>query len=285
MTTSLAEKLRADFPSLTKSEKSVASYMLTHLRNLPYETAASVAENAGVSPMTVSRFLRGLGYNGLNELKEHLRTELDATPLLISDRLARIRKTSRSGDKLWDNFELEMQATLGVYEQLGSPLWKRAVETLSKSSDVFVSGFQTISGIASDFAARLDYARPNARFLDGRNGTFSELLATGGGASPCLALFEMRRYTKTSLRLAEAAREARIPLVIICDSHCYWARDFTDLVLSVGTQSHLFWDNQAPFLSLANLLLDAVITELGDAVEPRLSKLRELQDKFEAFHD
>jgi DNA-binding MurR/RpiR family transcriptional regulator len=95
----------------------------------------------------------------------------------------------------------------------------------------------------------------------------------------------MRRYTKTSLKLAEAAREARIPLIVICDSHCYWARDYTDLVLPVGTQSHLFWDNQAPFLSLSNLLLDAVIARLGDAIEPRLRKLRELQDRFEAFHD
>jgi hypothetical protein len=133
---------------------------------------------------------------------------------------------------------------------------------------VFVAGFQTISGIASDFAARLDYVRPSARFLDGRNGTFSELLADGG-RSPCLTLFEIRRYTKTSLKLAEAAREARIPLIFICDNHCYWARDYTDLVLPVGTQSHLFWDNQAPFLSLSNLLLDAVIARLGDAIEPR----------------
>jgi DNA-binding MurR/RpiR family transcriptional regulator len=284
MTSNLPEKLRSGFSNLTKSEKAVANYMLTHLKSLPYETAASIAEKAGVSSMTVSRFLRGLGYNGLSELKEQLRTELQSTPLLISDRLARIRKASKRDNKLWENFDLEIMATLGVYELLGGPVWKRAVEALAESSEVFVAGFQTISGIASDFAARLDYVRPSARFLDGRNGTFSELLADGGRA-PCLALFEMRRYTTTSLKLAEAARDSRGPLIIICDSHCYWARDYTDLVLPVGTQSHLFWDNQAPFLSLSNLLLDAVIARLGDAIEPRLRKLRELQDRFEAFYD
>jgi DNA-binding MurR/RpiR family transcriptional regulator len=284
MTSSLAEKLRSSFPNLTKSEKAVANYMLSHLKSLPYETAASIAESAGVSPMTVSRFLRGLGYNGLSELKEQLRTEFKATPLLISDRLARIRKTSKPNTKLWENFDLEITATLGVYELLGGAVWKAAVAALADSSDVFVAGFQTVGGIASDFAARLDYLRPRARILDGRNGTFSELLADGGRA-PCLTLFEMRRYTKTSLKLAEAARAAQIPLIVICDNHCYWARDYTDLVLTVGTQSHLFWDNQAPFLSLSNLLLDAVIAKLGDAIEPRLRRLRELQDRFEAFHD
>jgi len=284
MTTSLAEKLRNGFPHLTKSEKAVANYMLAHLKSLPYETAASIAESSGVSPMTVSRFLHGLGYRGLGELKEQLRTEIDATPLLISDRLARIRKASKRDSKLWENFDLEIVAMLGVYELLGGATWRHAVAALAESSDVFVAGFQTIGGIASDFAARLDYVRPRARFLDGRNGTFSELLADGGEA-PCLILFEMRRYTKTSLKLADAARAARIPLIVICDSHCYWARDYTDLVLTVGTQSHLFWDNQAPFLSLSNLLLDAVITTLGDAIEPRLRRLRDLQEHFEAFHD
>ena len=95
----------------------------------------------------------------------------------------------------------------------------------------------------------------------------------------------MRRYTRISLKLAAAAQAARIPLIVVCDTHCAWARDYSDLVLTVGTQSHLFWDNQAPFLSLSNLLLDAVIARLGDTIEPRLRRLRELQDHFEAFHD
>jgi DNA-binding MurR/RpiR family transcriptional regulator len=188
MTSNLAEKLRSGFPNLTKSEKAVANYMLTHLKSLPYETAASIAESAGVSSMTVSRFLRVLGYNGLGDVKEQLRTELDSTPLLISDRLARIRKASKRDNKLWENFDLEITAMLGVYELLGSAVWKRAVEALAESSKVFVAGFQTISGIASDFAARLDYVRPSARFLDGRNGTFSELLADGGRAC-CMTLY------------------------------------------------------------------------------------------------
>jgi DNA-binding MurR/RpiR family transcriptional regulator len=222
MTMSLVEKLRADFTQLTKSEKAVASYMLTHMNSLPYETAASIAESAGVSSMTVSPFLRNLGFNGLSDLKEHMRTDIDATPLLISDRLKRIRKAGSRNEKLSDNLELEIQATLVVYELASGAVWKRVIEALAASSDVFVTGFQTISGIASDFAGRLDYIRPNVRFLDGKSGTFSELLA-GGGRRPCLTLFEMRRYTKLSLRLAEAVRKAGLPTIILCDSHCYCA--------------------------------------------------------------
>ncbi len=279
----LADRLGNGFPSLTRAEKAVASYMLANMSSLPFETAASIAEKVGVSQMTVSRFLRTLGYKGLGELKEKMRTELDVAPLLISDRVKRIRQSSED-NRLWDNFELELQAMLGVYELRGTAPWQATVALLSERSDVFVTAFQTMAGIGSDFVERLDYVRPNARFMDGRNGTFSELLA-GTAASPCLVLFETRRYTRLSHQLLAAAKEAGIPIVIICDNHCYWARDYTETVLPVRTNSLLFWDSQTPFLSLTNLLFDDVIARLGDKVAERIRAMRLLQDRFEAFQD
>ncbi len=284
MTEKLAKRLRRTFPDLTKSEKAVASYLLAHMKRLPFETAASIADNVGVSPMTVSRFLRALGYRGLNELKASLRSDLASAPLLISDRVDRIRKDSAADTRLGSNLDLDIQATVGVYELRAAPAWKRAADMLCNSREVFVAGFQTISGIASDFAARLDYVRPGASLLDDKSGTFSELFA-GTDESRALVLFEMRRYTKLSHQLARAASEARIPLAIICDNHCYWARDFTENVLSVSTESELFWDSQAPFLTLTNLLLDDVIAQLGDQVAKRIQEMRRLQDRFEAFID
>ncbi|MBN9571456.1 MAG: hypothetical protein J0H30_10510 [Alphaproteobacteria bacterium] len=166
----------------------------------------------------------------------------------------------------------------------GLPAWKRVVGLLCDSTEVFLAGFQTISGIASDFAARLDYVRPGTSFLGGKNGTFSELFA-GTATNRALLLFEMQRYTRLSFQLVQGAKEANIPMAIICDNHCYWARDFTDNVLPVSTESELFWDSQAPFLTLTNLLLDDVIARQGKKVAKRVQEMRLLQDRFEAFLD
>lgn len=284
MTEPLAEKLQAEFPNLTKSEKAVASYLLAHMQQLPFETAASIADSVGVSQMTVSRFLRTLGYKGLSDLKERLRADMAGTPLLVSDRVDRIRTDRAADARLASNLERELQATVAVYELRHSPTWQRVTRQLCDSEAVFVAGFQTISGIASDFAGRLDYVRPNAAFLQSKSGTFSELFA-GETHDKLLILFEMRRYTKLSYQLARAAAEAGIPLAIICDTHCYWAREFTEDVLAVNTESELFWDSQAPFATLTNLLLDDVIAQLGDQVAERIQKMRRLQDQFEAFVD
>ena len=72
-------------------------------------------------------------------------------------------------------------------------------------------------------------------------------------------------------------------IVAICDSHCHWAHDYTETVLPVRTDSKLFWDSQAPFVSLTGLLLDDLIARRGRQVAARVKAMRALQDRFGAF--
>lgn len=281
---SLAQRLRDGFPGFTRAEKAVATYMFANMRQLPFETAASIAGQVGVSQMTVGRFLRALGYQGLTELKEELRNEFDASRLLISDRVARIRRSAAKNGKLSANFELEIQSLIGVYELVDTPVWRRIVDLLALSREVHVAGFQTLAGLAADFVARLDYVRPGAHFQDGRDGVFGGVFA-GPPGTRCVVLLEMRRYTRLSYLLGQECRRRGVRLVVLCDTHCAWARDCTEDVLAVSTASELFWDSQAPFASLINLLLNDVILRLGTAVETRTRMMGELQESFGAFQD
>ncbi len=274
----LQDRLSRKYPDLTRAEKTIANYMLTHFERLAFETAASIAENVGVSQMTVGRFLRTIGYNGLPELKTDLLNEIKAAPVLVSDRLDRQR-----GDA-WDNFDMDVAGLQSAYDLRGTPVWGAAIDAICTAAKVHVAGFQTISGIASSFATRLAYLRDETHIEDGTDGIFGEIFGSPK-ANRCIVLFEMRRYTRMSHTLAAAAAEAGIPLVVICDTHCYWARDYTNLVLPLHTESRLFWDSHVPFSCLSTLLLDDVITHLGSAVSARLGHMRQLQDRFGAFKD
>lgn len=89
----------------------------------------------------------------------------------------------------------------------------------------------------------------------------------------------------TSYTLAAAAVAEGIPLVVVCDTHCSWARDYTKMVLPLRTASRLFWDSHVPFSCLSALLLDDIVTRLGYGVSDRLEHMRRLQDRFGAFRD
>ncbi|HEX7437951.1 MAG TPA: MurR/RpiR family transcriptional regulator [Caldimonas sp.] len=278
----LGDRITDQFARMTRAERSIASYMLGNLHLLPFENAAAIAAKVGVSPMTVGRFLRSIGYSGIGEVKAELRDAALSPGLRISGRLERIRASSGVGEDLHRNLQLEVNALVSVYEHVGTPLWNEAIARLASDDQVFVAGFQTVSGLASDFAARLQYLRPGVSVLDGQDGTFADLLA-GRSENPCLVLFEMRRYTKFSQLLAEKAQQRGIDLIVICDRHCLWARDHSDLVFSVNTDSNLFWDNQTPFLSLTNLMFDHIVRQLQGAVDARLEAMAELQEHFGAF--
>ncbi len=281
-TPKLPDRIKDRFAHMTRSERSIASYMLGNLHLLPFENAADIAARVGVSQITVGRFLRSIGYAGIGEVKNELRDAALSPGLKIGERLERLRATGHAGKDTHRNLQHEVNALVSVYEVVGSPLWDKAVGRLVESDTVFVAGFQTISGMAADFSARLVYLRPGVTALDGSDGTFADLLA-GRWTRPCLMLFEMRRYTKCSQLLAQKAQQRGIDLIIVCDRHCHWAADHTDMVFSVNTDSTLFWDNQSPFLSLTNLMLDQVARRLKRTVAARLKAMAELQDGFGAF--
>lgn len=278
----LNERIASGFPAMSPAYRAIASYMLANIHLLPFEHAAAIAAKVGVSAMTVGRFLRSIGYGGFGQLKNELRGAAASPGLLISDRLDRIRGKAGDGEALHENLHMEVNALIAVYEHVGTPLWNRTIERLVASDQVFVAGFQTLAGLASDFAARLQYLRPGVSVLDGRDGTFAELLA-GSAKKPCLLLFEMRRYTKFSQLLAQQCRRQGIPVVMICDTHCHWAPDCSDAIFTVSTESNLFWDAQAPFLSITNLMLDQVVRKLKSHAATRLKSLTALQNRFGAF--
>jgi DNA-binding MurR/RpiR family transcriptional regulator len=56
------EKVKERQATFSRAESAIASYLVTHLREIPFETAASISRKLNVSPMTVGRFLRSLGY-------------------------------------------------------------------------------------------------------------------------------------------------------------------------------------------------------------------------------
>ena len=59
-----------------------------------------------------------------------------------------------------DQLSAEMAALQSVYDQLEGPGFRTAVSLLSARDEIFVTGFQTVRGLAEDTARRMSLARP-----------------------------------------------------------------------------------------------------------------------------
>ncbi len=284
MVGSVRNRLSECLSTASKADKAIASYMLSQLNSLPFETAASLAEKVQVSEPTVGRFCRALGYASFKDLKDHLKQDIGDRPWLISDRLRDFQRSAQAGeDQLGAGLQMEIAALVAVYELARTPEWRRVVDRLARRPAVFAAGFQTERGMAQIFVNQLQYLRDSVHLLDLAGGNFSELLlsdAASAADKPTLVIFEARRYSRMAKLLAVEAKAAGIPTTLITDAFCDWGREVVDEMLVVPTEFNLFWDSTAQMASLANLLVNSVFIELGPQVEQRMDAIARLFNRF-----
>src|SRR5262245_38099832 len=238
----LFERLEARMESFTPAERQIAHYILTNKPGIPFETAASLATKLGVSAVTVGRFCRALGYRHFRDLKEDLRSRTAAAPWLVGDQLRQFMDRYDDEAQLRGSLELEMAALVEVYHMVTTPQWKAAVTQVMSAATVQIAGFQTERGLAHLLAHSLQYVRDGVELVDTASGHYAEIFARKI-RQRCLILIDIKRYSRQSFLVAEMAAAESIPLLIITDKHCDWARSYTPHVLAVPSETGQFWSS------------------------------------------
>ncbi|MCW6528880.1 MurR/RpiR family transcriptional regulator [Sphingomonas sp. MMSM20] len=272
----LLQRLEDDLDAFSPAERIIANFILTNRGGIAFETANSIAEKLQVSPVTVGRFSRKMGYRHFKDLKAGLRTAMSGVPWLVGDQMTAFVGAGGGSDRRGGSLELELAGIIEVYALAETPGWKEIVALLAHSHRVHVAGFQTERGVAMTLAHLLQYAREGVTLPDATAGNFHEVLADDDPAGQCLVLVDMRRYSQQCHDLAAAARRRDIPVVMITDKFCDWIRKYTDHVIAVPTEVELFWSSQVALSCAVNLLVNDVIGVLGGKVEKRLERLSDL---------
>lgn len=210
----LRERLAA-CRNLSGAESAAATWLERNLHSLPFESAADIAAGAGVSEMSVSRFVRRLGYQNFRALKASLKGQAATTAgPELDDRFHRWIVPPENGGALDEMLWREIEAIIDVYRLAHQPVWRDALEVVAAAERVKVTGFQAPKGLALDFASRLEWVRPGVRFVEGISGTWSELFDEPRRSS-CIVLVDTAAYARTSFRIAELCLREALPLVIV----------------------------------------------------------------------
>ncbi|WP_409420648.1 MurR/RpiR family transcriptional regulator [Pseudaeromonas sp. ZJS20] len=282
----LVTQIEQAFSRLTPVGKRIASYMLANLAHLPFDTADSIARQAGTSGISVGRFLRSLGYRNLDHLKQSLRegSSLPPHPWLVTDRFDAYqhRQAQPAQQTLQQSLNLELDAIRHAYELAQGEAFARISRQLVEAEAVFILGIQSTRGIAHAFFSHLEYLRPRVFYADGQSGTYVESL-NSEFTRPYVVLTDLRAYSVMTQRFCQAASRRQIPMALITDVYCPWARDYPLDLLQLKTDTNQFWDSLSPLSCLFNLLLSAVLEQRGASVEARLDANRTLQKELGQF--
>ena len=262
---SIESVIKKDWKNFTASEQRLATFFLQHLEQLPFETAASIAKRLAVSPMTVGRFLKKIGFDDLRGVKAALRARVPESGWLSSQ----ITKT------LFDDAPLnaKIKALTDAHRVPLTAEWPRIVSLLATASKVNIASFQLGRFLGLGFASALHTIRANVQFSDGSDGAYIDALLDSDPES-CIVLLDWQRYSRHFRLLAEEAAARKITTVIVTDTYCHWAREITNHVLMLETGFDSSWER----LSIAQTLLELLLVDVAKRVKGR-------KQRYEAIHE
>lgn len=263
---SLATRIARLDKALSPAERVVYATLRSNLECIAYETGASLAKKSGVSPNTVSRLLRRLGYKGLNDLKKDLRDELQSRSLYNT---ALVEHLDRQPADLMAHINTEIQALQDFAKQLGGKNWNAVVSCVCDAERVFISGFQTVRGMAEDFANRLALVRPGVEFIDLYSGVMGQWIDSQDERC-CVILVDITPYAEAGITFANNCLVGDIDLVVFSDEYGIARHINTPHIISMQTKTGLILESTGGLTSALNVLLHCVASRYEDSLHERM---------------
>lgn len=263
---SLEKRIEDVWDSLSSAERRAASCMKARGSLLLLDTGAALAQEAGVSQMTVSRLLKKMGFQGVAALKRALREDEALDAIDLKDRNERLLDGT-----IGEFLKREAEAVLALAELVAGEPWREAVDIIHGADDVVVAGFQMLRGHVEDFARRLATYRDNVRYAATHDGCLAELIPpTEDRGRRVLVLVDIVPYGREAETVAALARKSGFEIVILTDELNQWAKAHTDHVLTARISTDLTIESTGPLATLLSLLAQAVAERDPAATAARL---------------
>ncbi|MEU2235688.1 MurR/RpiR family transcriptional regulator [Streptomyces vietnamensis] len=258
MSDSPAGRLQALFEGhrLTPTQRRIAHSMVRRAGDVPFLSSVELAELAGVSQPSVTRFAVALGFDGYPALRKHLRESMPAAA------------EEPSGHNEYQQAVLaEIENLRHLAGLLADPApVERAGRLLAGSRPLLVLGLRAASSQARGFAYFAAKVHPDVRLLDEGGSMLTDRVdaAVRAGATALLC-FALPRHPKEVVEALEYARGAGLTVVTVAESAFAPVAAHSDLLIPAAVGTGLAFDTACAPMLLGRVLLEAMADELPDA--------------------
>ena len=225
--------------------RKIGSYFEVNWDKLLYISASEVAQNAGVSQGSVSRFCAELGYQGFAEFQKELRRQ-QYQEMTSVRRVQNLRGVSNEIQEL---LEEERNATDKLPHILASEDFKAVVNALVNSERVILVSARISATIVGILQYHLQKIRDNVSSVTPGDALWDALEANGTEGCFILAV-AFPRYPVALLKKLEALRKAGYKTGLLSDSVLCPAVEFSEYHLELPMARKSIFDSySAPVIN------------------------------------
>ncbi|MEK5340385.1 MurR/RpiR family transcriptional regulator [Weizmannia sp. FSL W8-1119] len=157
-------QIKSKLSSLSKSEKKLGKYILSHAVETVNDNTSELAKKAGVSPATVVRFCRSIGLSGFSQLKIRLYADASGLDREIYTDITSNEDIAMIADKLALRFNQSITQTANLLE---TGCIEKITAMMDKSPAIYVYGIGASHVAAEDFMHKFSrIGKPVVHTLD-----------------------------------------------------------------------------------------------------------------------
>ncbi|MFG2431468.1 MurR/RpiR family transcriptional regulator [Streptomyces sp. NPDC048590] len=245
---------------LTPTQRRIAHSMVRRAADAPFLSSVELAELAGVSQPSVTRFAVALGFDGYPALRRHLREVAPNGEAAEED-------TEETLNEYQQAVLAEIENLRQLSELLADPApVERAGRLLAASRPLPVLGLRAASSQARGFGYFAAKVHPDVRVLDdGGSMLYDRVDAARRAGASALICFALPRHPREVVDALAYAREQGLTTVTVADSAFAPVAAHSDLLIPAAVGTGLAFDTACAPMLLGRALLEAMCDGLPEA--------------------
>ncbi|MEU9358128.1 MurR/RpiR family transcriptional regulator [Streptomyces sp. NPDC048301] len=245
---------------LTPTQRRIAHSMVRRAADAPFLSSVELAELAGVSQPSVTRFAVALGFDGYPALRRHLREVAPTGEAAEED-------TEETLNEYQQAVLAEIENLRQLSELLADPApVERAGRLLAASRPLPVLGLRAASSQARGFGYFAAKVHPDVRVLDdGGSMLYDRVDAARRAGASALICFALPRHPREVVDALAYAREQGLTTVTVADSAFAPVAAHSDLLIPAAVGTGLAFDTACAPMLLGRALLEAMCDGLPEA--------------------
>lgn len=249
---------------LSPAQRRIAQFMLDHLPDSVFLSSVELAQRAGVSQPSVTRFATALGFAGYPDLRRALQ------PLVAG---TNGRKSTSDGNEFQVAIDTDIRRLEALRTQLENPEpLLRTGRALAKSVPLAVLGLRVSAAVAQSFGYRAKRVHPDVRVITQGDVVFDELLRARQSGATWLLAFVFPRYPVAAMEALDYAKRLGMHCAVVTDRTLMPVADRADELLVAGVNDRLVFDSHATPLMLSMLILKAMVDAQPKRAQRRLEE-------------
>jgi DNA-binding MurR/RpiR family transcriptional regulator len=273
-TMDLIKLIQQKYTTLSKGQKLIAEYIMSHYDKAAFMTAANLGKMVGVSESTVVRFANALGFSGYPSLQKSLQ-------VLIKNKLTTVQRISmddsfvNSDTILKKVLKADMENIRATVEEIDCNAFKEVVDSILKAKRIYILGLRSSTALAGYLGFYLDLILDNVKVVSfGMGEIFEQLLRVT--KDDLVIGISYPRYSRRTLEALKHVKEQGCKIVGITDSYASPIANIADYTLIARSNMVSFVDSLVAPMSLINSLIIAIGMKEKNEITEYFSRLENI---------